>query len=105
MDAHRVDVFNRADDDAVIRLVADDFHFILFPAEDRFFNQHFGGRRGVEAGADDLEEFRAVVGNAAAGAAEGEGRADDGGQADDVERLGADRHGMCHVALLAVALT
>ena len=36
---------------------------------------------------DDVEEFFAVVGDAAAGAAEREARADDAGQADDFERL------------------
>ncbi len=103
VDAHRIDVLDRADDDAVVRLVADDFHLIFLPAEHRFLDQDFGRRRGIEAAADDLEEFRAVVGNAAAGAAEREGRADDGRQADVIERLRGDRHGMAHVALLAVA--
>ena len=36
---------------------------------------------------DDVEIFLAVVGDAAAGAAEGEARADDAGQADHLERL------------------
>ena len=45
-----------------------------------------------------------LIGDAAAGAAEREGRADDRRQADMVERLRGDRHGMAHVALLAVAL-
>ena len=31
--AHRVDVLDRADDDAVVRLVAHDLHLELFPAE------------------------------------------------------------------------
>ena len=101
--AHRVDVFDRADDDAVVGAVAHDFHLVFLPAEHRFLDQHFGGGRGVEAGADDLEEFGAVVGDAAAGAAHGEGGADDGRQADMVERLGGDRHGVVDVALLAVA--
>ena len=83
--------------------VADDLHLIFLPAEHRFLDQHFGGRRGVEAALDDLEEFRAVVGDAAAGAAEREGGADDGRQADLVERLRGDRHGVAHIALLAVA--
>ena len=64
-------------------LVADDLHLVFLPAEHRFLDQHFGGRRGVEAALDDLEELLAVVGDAAAGAAEGEGRADDRRQADD----------------------
>ena len=84
-------------------LVADHLHLIFLPAEHGFLDQHFGCRRGVEAGLDDLEELRAVEGDAAAGAAQREGRADDGGQADIVERLRGDRHGVAHIALLAVA--
>jgi hypothetical protein len=102
--AHRINVFDRADDDAIVRLVADDFHFIFLPAEDRLLDQHFGRGRSIEAAADDVEEFRTVVGNAAAGAAEGEGRADDGRQADVIERLSGDRHCVVQIALLAVAL-
>ncbi|MCY1484599.1 hypothetical protein D9M68_182070 [compost metagenome] len=75
--AHRVDVLDRADDDAVVRRVADHFHLVFLPAENRFFDQHFGGWRRVEATADDVEEFRAVIGDTATGAAEREGRADD----------------------------
>ena len=41
-----------------------------------------GDRRGVEAGLADALVVLAVVGDAAAGAAEGEGRADDRGEAD-----------------------
>ena len=67
--------------------VADDLHLELLPAEHRFLDQHLGGRRGVEAALDDLEELLAVVGDAAAGAAEREGGADDRRQADDLQRL------------------
>ena len=87
MHAHRIDVFDGADDDAVIFLVAHHLHLELFPAEHRFFDQHFGGRRGVDAAFDDLDELRLVVGDAAAGAAERERRPDDGGQPDVLERF------------------
>ena len=102
--AHRVDVLDRADDDAVVRPVADHLHLIFLPAEHALLDQHFGGRRGVEAGLHDLVELRAVEGDAATGAAEREGRPDDRRQADMVERLRGDGHGMAHIALLAVAL-
>ena len=42
--AHRVDVLDRADDDAVVRLVADDLHLVLLPAEHALLDQHFVGR-------------------------------------------------------------
>ena len=48
MHAHRIDVLDRADDDAIVVLVAHHLHLELFPAEYRFLDQHFAGRRGVE---------------------------------------------------------
>ncbi len=77
VDPHRVDILDRADDDAVVRPVADDFHLVLFPAEQRFLDQHFGGRAGVEPFAHDPLEFGLVVGDPAAGAAQGKAWADD----------------------------
>ena len=69
------------------RSVAHDLHLEFFPAEHRFLDQHFVGRRGVDAALDDLDELGLVVGDAAAGAAERERRPDDRRQADVVERL------------------
>ncbi len=86
VDAHRVDVLDGADDDAVVRLVADDLHLVLLPAEHALLDQHLVGGRGVDAALDDVDELLLVVGDAAAGAAHGEGGADDGGQADVGER-------------------
>ncbi len=69
-----------------------------FQPSTRFLDQDFVGRGGVDAALDDLDEFGLGVGDAAAGAAHGEGGADDRGQADIVERaqrvgqvLGLDR--------------
>src|SRR5215469_13999031 len=45
---------------------AHDFHLVLFPAEDRLFDENFIGRRRIEALLNDLEKFFAVIGNAAA---------------------------------------
>ena len=64
------------------RLVADHLHLELLPAEQALVDEDLGDRRGVEAGLADALEVLAVVGDAAAGAAEGEGGADDRGQAD-----------------------
>ena len=55
--------------------VAHDFHLELFPAEHRLLDQHLVGRRQLEAALDDLVELFAVVGDAAAGAAEREATA------------------------------
>ena len=68
-------------------LIADDLHLVFLPAEHRLLDQHLAGRRGVEPALDDLQELLAVIGDAAAGAAKGEGRADDGRQPDIRQRL------------------
>ena len=85
--AHRIEVLDGADDDAVVRLVADHFHLEFLPADHRFLEQHFAGRGRVEPARDDLLELLAVVGDAAAAAAERERGADDRREAD----LGLDR--------------
>ena len=80
--AHGVQVFNRADDDAVVRLVTHHFHLILFPAQQRLFNQQFLGGRGFQAALANGLKLFGVVGDAAAGAAQGEAGADDGGETE-----------------------
>ncbi len=90
MHPHRIDVLDGADDDAVIRLVADDLHLVFLPAEHALLDQHLVGGGGVEAALDDLEEFLAVIGDAPARAAEREGGADNGRQPhmrEGLERL------------------
>ena len=67
-------------------LVAHHLHLELFPPQYRFLDQHLVGGGGVDAALDDLDELGLGVGDAAAGAAHGEGGADDRGQADIVER-------------------
>lgn len=79
--AHGVQVLDGADDDAVVRLVADDFHLVLLPAEQRFLDQQLIGRRRFQAALADGLELFGVVGNAAARAAQREAGADDGRKA------------------------
>jgi hypothetical protein len=94
MHAHRVEVFDRADDDAIVVSVAHHLHLELFPPQHGFLDQDFVGGRSVDAAFDDLDEFRFGVGRAAAGAAEGEGGADDRGQANIIERAQRVRQGL-----------
>ncbi len=61
-------------------------HLVFLPAEERFLDQDLADGREVEAALHDLLEFLPVVADAAAGAAHGEGGADD-------EREGADPGG------------
>ncbi len=44
MHTHRVEVFDRADDDAVVVAIPHDLHLEFLPAEDRFLDQHLVGR-------------------------------------------------------------
>ena len=86
VDAHRVHVLDRADDDAVVGAVAHHLQLVLLPAEHGLLDQNLVGRRGVEPVGDHVEELLAIVGDAAAGAAHGEARPDNRRHADDLER-------------------
>src|SRR5690606_38675829 len=79
--AHRVNVLDGADDHDVVIVIAHDFELVFFPADDRLVDLDLVGHRGVEPATDDVLELLAVVGDAAAGAAERERGTDDGGQA------------------------
>jgi hypothetical protein len=92
MDAHGVDVLDRADDDGVVGLVADHLHLEFLPAEQAFVDQDLTHRRGFQTGAADMLVILAVIGDAAAGSAQGEGGADDRRQAD----LGDSVHRQAH---------
>ena len=77
MHAHGVQVFDGADDNGVALLVAHDFHFEFFPAEERFFDKDFVVERCIKTAVDDGFKFFRVVGDAAASTTEREARADD----------------------------
>src|ERR1700675_2745235 len=82
MHAHGIDVLEGADDDATVVIGARDQKRGLLPAEYRLLDQHLAGGRGIEPALNDLEKLLAVIGDAAAGAAEGERGTDDGGEPD-----------------------
>ncbi len=89
MDAHGIEILDGADDDAVVSPVAHHLHLVLLPAKQGFLDENFRGGGGVEALGGDGLELLPVVGDAAAGAAEGEGRADDKGKGADLGHGGA----------------
>ena len=100
--AHGVEIFDRADDDDVVFDVAHHLEFVFFPAEDGFFDQRLVHGREIEAAGEDFHQLFAVVGDASAGAAEGEAGADDDGEADFSGELEAvfqivDQRGFRHV--------
>ena len=71
VDAHRIEVLDRADDDAVVVLVAHHLGLEFLPADERFLDENLADRRRFEAALGHGIELLAVVGDAAAGAAEG----------------------------------
>ena len=87
MDAHRVHILDRADDDAVVGGVTHHLHLEFLPSEDGFLDQHLADRRQPQAVADNFLEFGTVVSHPATFAAKGKGRSDDRRQPDRVERL------------------
>ena len=93
MHAHRIEVFDRADDDDVVLRVAHHLELELFPTRDAFLNQDLAVERELETARGDLLELLQVVGDAATRATEREARADHAGQADLVQRLSR----FCHV--------
>ncbi|MFW3616658.1 hypothetical protein [Billgrantia antri] len=77
MHAHGIEVLDRADDDAVVVLVANDLHLVLLPAQQRLVDQQLVVVGELEAAGADLLELLLVVGHATAGAAHGVGGTND----------------------------
>ncbi|SPE58521.1 hypothetical protein SBV1_2740025 [Verrucomicrobia bacterium] len=68
---HRVEIFDRADDDAVVFMVAHHFHLELFPPEQRLLDKNFGDRRELQTTLGYFFELVPIVADAAPGAAQG----------------------------------
>ncbi len=94
VNAHRVEVLDRADDDDVVGPVTHHFHLVLLPAEHRLFEEHFRSARKVEPALHDGVEVFGVVGDAATAATHREGRADDAGETDVLLPFPGFGHGM-----------
>ena len=84
MDAHRINVFHIADSDAIVRAVAHHLVLDLFPADERLLDENLPNGACGDSALDDAQEFGFRVGDAAAGAAERIGGADDERQPDVV---------------------
>ena len=82
--AHGIEILDGANDDAVIHSVAHHFHLELFPADQRFFDQHLADWRKIQAARSDQIEFFAVVSDPAAGTAQSERRANDQRKCSDL---------------------
>ena len=84
--AHGVEVFDGADDDAVVGEIAHHLQLEFLPAERALFDQDFVDRAEGEAALQNFDELFLVVGDAAAGAAHGETGAQDARVADATRR-------------------
>ena len=87
MDAHRIKILDRADDDDVVVEVAHHLKLVFFPAKDRFFDKDLRGRRCRKASACDLLEFFGIERGSAACSTESKARADDRRVADLLDDL------------------
>ena len=70
MHAHRIEILDGTNHHTVVHSVAHYLHLELFPANQRFFDQHFANRREIEPPCNDNVEFFPVIGNAATRPAE-----------------------------------
>ncbi len=100
--AHRVEVLDGTHDDAVVVLIADNLHLVLFPAQQRFVDQQLVGGRQVEAAGTDFLELFLVVRHPAAGAAHRERRPDNGREAQLLLDLPGFLHGFGDLRLGAL---
>src|SRR5690606_9788368 len=85
--AHWIDILDGTDDYGIIGPVAHDFHLELFPPQQRFIYEDLRHRRRFQPRAAEMFIFLAVVGDATTCATKGEGGADDGRQADFLQRV------------------
>src|ERR1019366_1291517 len=74
MHAHGIKVFNRADDNDVVRQIAHYFKLVLFPAQHALFEQALMYRRKIKSARQKLHKLFAVISNAAARAAQRKAR-------------------------------
>ena len=86
MNAHRIDILYRADDDCVVCGVAHHFHFIFFPTQKALINQDLTDGGSVQAGFAKMLIILSVICHAAAGAAQSERRANNCGETDVIQR-------------------
>ena len=87
MNSHSIEIFNCTHDDDVVLDVSHDLELIFLPADEGFLYEDLALRAQMQAPQDVLLVLCHVVGDVAAGAAEGVARADDGGEADEIDYL------------------
>src|ERR1700676_1117003 len=87
VDAHRIEVLNRADDHEVVANIAHHLELIFLPANDRFLDERLMDRARIERAGDGIGELLVIVGNRAARTAERERWPDDDRIAEFVSQI------------------
>ena len=82
VDAHRIKVFDRADDDAVVVFITHHFHLVLFPADQRLINQQLFSRREIQTAGANFFKLFAVISDTAAATTHGKGWANNAREAN-----------------------
>ena len=73
MYTHRVEVLDRADNNAIVSLITHHLHFEFFPAQQRFLDQNLRDRREFEAALkENPNRYRGLYGAARAAEAAGD---------------------------------
>ncbi len=101
MNAHRVKILDRTDDDDVVVEVAHDLELVFLPAEDRFLDEYLRIGRSGEAVASYLLKFLRIISRAAASPAEGKGWTNDRGIARCFNDLASLFPSVCKTAFAA----
>ena len=94
MDSHGIEVFNRANDNAVIFAVPHHLHLILFPANQRFVDKQFIRWGQVKATLTDGLKLITIVSNTSTGTAHRKGRPNDAGEAEVTQHFKGLIHGV-----------
>ena len=76
MNTHGIEVFDGANDHAVVFAITHDFHLVFLPTEQGFFNENFRHRREFQASFGNFVELFAIIRDAASSAAQRESRPD-----------------------------
>ena len=71
MHTHGVNIFDEADGDLLTLLVAHNFQFQFFPAEDALFHKHLTDERGGKSACHDFAQFFHIIDDPGTGTAHG----------------------------------
>ena len=104
VDAHRVHVFDGTDNDGVVGGVPHNFHLIFFPTQKALIHKDLRHGGCFKPAPADGFVVGAVISNAAACTAQRKRRANDGGQANVLQRIEGLGHASGDIVLAVILL-